>query len=445
MKQKRHYAAFAAAATILFCSACGGQTDKPNIEEQKIIVGETLYDAAEPMPDAPSDTSEKSDDNAGEFPETFGNTANRTWQVTIDWRTEETQDTAEDGTILFIGSLYYPVVAIEGNEEAAAKINADIQNRVALFQQDTSVRDFAREDYVPENSGFIGYSHDFIFSSGRADSNVISFEAVCYLYSGGAHGNYIRIGMNYNTQTGEIIDFRELGENADAFQAETFSYNRALADTEPYLNRMYGRPSDEELESVLYAEDKWFFSTDGLTFISDTYALGPYAGGSIDFTIPYGELEQMGLKEEYRYTGHLTMRLQDGLPVSMDLNGDGTEETILFSTVYDGNPDAENGFTANLLINDIDITKDSDELRKLLLDFPWAQCVLYDLDSSDDTVEIAFLTTEYIGEDDTPYFTSYFFRYENLIDSEKKYAVTYLGQTEGSLLEPGFEAFLSAL
>lgn len=438
MKQNRFYAAFAFAVTALFCNACGEQTEKSNIDNQAAAIEEVPNDVAESFPATPH-TADKTGSSSEKTPEITEDTTNRTYQVAIDWQADETQDTAEDGTVLFISSLYYPVVYIEGNEEAAAKINADIQDRLILFQQDTSVRDFARENYVPENSGFISYSRDFTFASRRADSNVISFEAVFYSYSGGAHGNYTSIGINYSTQTGELIDFKELGENADSFRTDTFAYNRALADTKPYQNKMYKRPSDEALESVLYADDKWFLSAEGLTFISDTYALGPYAGGAIDFTIPCQKLEQMGLKEEYRYTGHLTMRLQDSLPVSMDLNGDGTEETILSDTVYDGSPDAKNEFTAYLLINDIDVIKYNEELEKLLHDFPWAQCVLYDLEPSDNMVEIAFITTEYIGEDDTPLFTSFFFRYDNTPD-RKKITITYLGKTKGYLLEPGFEA-----
>lgn len=398
MKKRKIRTALIAAAIIFSCSACGGKAA-----------------------DSRSD------------------------RISIDWQTTEERDTAEDGTVLFIGSLYYPVVTIEGNEEAADKINHDIQERLAVFQQDTSVREFARENYVPENSGFISYSRDFSFASRRADNNVISFEAIDYSYSGGAHGNYTSIGINYNTQTGELINFQALGENADSFRADTFAYNRALADTEPYLNQMYGRPTDEELESVLYAEDKWFLSTDGLTFISDTYALGPYSGGEIDFTIPYSELENMELKEEYRYTGPLTLRLQSGLPVSMDLNGDGTEETVLTDTVYNASPETEDEFSGYLLINDTDVTNQNDELAKLLLEFPWAQCVLYDLEPSDDTVEIAFITTEYIDEEESPIYTSYFFRYENTSGAAKDCVITYLGKTNGYLLEPGFEVSLTAL
>jgi len=352
--------------------------------------------------------------------------------VTLDWQTDEKQDTAEDGTVLFTGRCNYPIVSIEGNEAAADKINADIQSRISLFQQDTSIQNFAKEDFVPENSGFIGYSSDFTFSLRRADRNVISFEAFYSAYSGGAHGNYTSIGINYNTQTGEQIDFENLGENADAFLADTFAYNRMLADTKPYQNKMYGQPSDEDLKSVLYAEDKWFFSTDGLVFISDTYALGPYAGGSINFTVPYREVQLMGLREEYRYPGPFTMHLQDGLPVLWDLNGDGTEETVLTYVVYD-----EIAF--HLLINDTEIVTDAnEELFQLLHDYSFASCTLYDLNPSDQTVEIAVITIEHGRDDDNPVIQSHLFRYE------KDASVTYLGIMDGDISAPFAEPSLTA-
>lgn len=442
MKRKIISIILIAAAVMLSCTACSAQADGTDTDGQK-----TALDSAEnESPEAASDTSDSpSEKNDGTPPagesasEQNADSKPQSWQVTLDWQDTENHDTAEDGTLLYTGTCTYPIVSIEGNQAAADNINASIREQVNAFNADTSIQDFAREDYVPENTGFIGYSNDLSFAARRYDSNVISFEVTYYSYSGGAHGNYTCIGLNYSTQTGEPIAFAELGEDADSFRAATFAYNRALADTEPYQNRMYGIPSDDDLESVLYAEDKWFLSSDGLIFISDPYALGPYAAGSIDFTIPYGELETMGLKEEYRYNGNLTLQLQDALPALMDLNGDGKEETILFNTVYDGSSDTVNEFTAHLFINDIDVVNETNqELYSLLSDFPWAQCVLYDLDPSDDTIEIAFITTEYSAEDDTPSFTSSFFRYA------KDGSITYLGKTASRLPDPEFEPSLIA-
>ena len=304
MKRKTIYAILAASAVMLSCTACGGQTDSTDITEQEIMPDTGEND----LPEADSDTT------GGQ----------QHYHVTLDWQKLENNDTAEDGMLLYSGTCTYPVVYIEENQAAADNINASIQEHVTAFHDDTSIQGFARENYVPENPGFIAYNSDLSFAVRRSDSNVISFEAVFYVYSGGAHGNYSTVGLNYDTRTGEPISFTELSEDADSFRADTFAFNRALADTPSYQEKMYdGSPSDEQLEAVLYAEDAWFLSTSGLTFISNPYALGPYAAGAIEFTIPYSELEKMGFKEDYQYNGSLTVKLQEDIPVSMDLNGDG--------------------------------------------------------------------------------------------------------------------------
>lgn len=437
MKKKTIYAMLAAATVILSCGVCGGQTDSAERYEQKVALDMDMDDSQQTDSDTsvvpseqieslpPTDSAHSADESA---------TGQQSYYVTLDWQTIENSDTAEYGTLLYTSTCTYPVVSIEGNQDAADKINASIQEYVTAFSNDTSIQSFAREDYVPENPAFIAYNSDLSFAARRSDSNVISFEAIFYVYSGGAHGNYSTVGLNYDTRTGEHIGFAALGEDADSFRANTFSFKRALADSAPYQNKMYEQnddyPSDEQLESVLYAEDKWFLSPSGLVFISNPYELGPYSAGEIEFTIPYHELDKMGFKKDYQYNGNLTVKLQEEFPVLMDLNGDGEEETILTDYVYDGRPEAETEYIQSLLISDIDVANRNDELSRLLADFPWSQCVLYDMNPSDDTIEFVFIAAEYPAESDDALLTSHFFRYE------KDDSVSYLGKADGRILDP---------
>ncbi|MDE5931897.1 MAG: DUF4163 domain-containing protein [Lachnospiraceae bacterium] len=438
MKRETIYAILA--AVTLSCTACGGQTDSSNIGEQEIILDTDENDSRETDSDASDGASSQTENpqaadgtQSADESASGQNTDNeqQSWQITLDWQTIENSDTAEDGTLLYSSTCTYPVVSIEGNQAAADNINASIQGYVTAFRNDTSIQSFAREDYMPETPAFIAYNSDLSFAARRSDSNVISFEAIFYAYSGGAHGNYGTVGINYDTRTGEPISFAELGEDADTFRADTFAFNRALADTPSYQEKMYDVPSDEQLESVLYAGDKWFLSTSGLTFISNPYELGPYAAGALEFTIPYSELEKMGFKKDYQYNGSLTVKLQEEIPVSMDLNGDGKEETILTDFVYDGSPDAATEYVTRFLINDIDVANGvNDELSQLMIDFPWSQCLLYDIDPSDDTIEFAFITAEYPADSDDALLTSHFFRYE------KDGSISCLGTMDGSVLDP---------
>lgn len=422
MKKEFIYAALA--SVMLLCSACGKQGGAPD-EEAVTEENQTGTDTAA---EAPGESGIQATENT-----------EPSSHISIRLQTEEDSDTARDGTVLYTSVVIYPIVSIEGNEAAADKINADILTRVDSFRADTTVRDFAGEIYqsgsVAGNSGndFISYNNDLDFTVARSDSNVISFVITYYSYAGGAHGNYGSTGVNYSAQTGELIDFADLGENADTFYADTLAFNQALAATDSYKELLFEDAAlSGDLETVLYAGDKWYLSTSGLIFISDPYALGPYSSGLIEFVIPYSDLDDMGLKEEYQYAGNLTVKLPNGESDSIDINGDGQNDTILFHTAYEGDQDGLLEFVAHLIINGIDVSQGyNEELSQVLTAYPWSECVLYDMDASDDTIEIVLVSTEHNEESGGENITfSSFFRYE------KDGSITYLDRTRGAVTDP---------
>lgn len=441
MKKKFIYAALA--SVILLCSACGKQDSAQNnetitnenaVESSNTVNATTTNTDTNASTDSGTTDANASENNTDSNAQPSDNTE-QSISVSIDLQTEEINETAEDGTPIYTSVIIYPVVSIEGNESAAEKINADIQSRVDAFRADTMVLDMAKEGYeytLTEESEypFSGYESDLDFTVTRADSNVISFAVTYFEYAGGAHGNYMTIGVNYSPRTGELIDFAELSENADSFHADTLAFIQELANSESYQERLFPDIPTEELESALYADEKWYFSTSGLVFISDPYMLGPYASGTITFTIPYLDLEEMGLKEEYRYKGNLTVELRDGDSYTIDINGDGNEDTIELYTSYDENADGTGDFFPHLIINDIDITQGyNEELSRLLT--PWPTVALYDMNENDDTIEIAITltqTNEATGAAD--FITTYFFRYEN--DG----SVSSAGMTRGDATDP---------
>ena len=435
MKKKFIYAALA--SVMLLCSACGKQDsastseaiNNENAAETSNTAGSSTNDST-----VATDTSENSTNNNTPPAD---NTEQSIISVSIDLQTEENNETAEDGTSIYTSLIIYPVVSIEGNEAAAEKINADIRTRVDAFRADTIILDMAKEGYeytLTEESEypFLEYSSDLYFTVTRADSNVISFAVTYSEYAGGAHGNYTTIGINYSPRTGELIDFAELSENADSFHADTFAFIQELAASESYQERLFPETSTEELETALYADGKWYFSTSGLVFISDPYMLGPYSSGTITFTIPYLDLEKMGLKEDYRYEGNLTVKLEDGDSYTIDINGDGNEDTIKLYTSYDENADGAGDFFPHLIINDIDIAQGyNEELSRLLA--PWPIVALYDMNSNDDTIEIAISIPLTQTTEATDAVSTYFFRYE------KDGSVSSAGMTRGDATDPTYK------
>ncbi len=363
-----------------------------------------------------------------------------TSHIRVEMKQETEEKKAEDGTVYYTTSYTYPIIHIaeivNGNDDAIAKINADIRSRVDSFLADTEIEEWAKEEYaysLSEESEypFFGYSHDMTFCVKRADNKVISFAITFQSYTGGAHGNYGTQGVNYNAKTGEIIAFSELSDDAGAFHEDTLAYHQALAKTEAYQMRMFPEDmlEDNSLESVLYADDAWYLSTSGLTFFSDPYALGPFASGTIEFTIPYDVLSGMGFNENYTYADRFTRKLLSDTTNYFDLNGDGMEDSILFSTEVVAEKDDAYRTLLHLTINDTDFTTQcSETLSEHLSGYSWGELSAFDLNVDDNNTELVILSGESEGEDYIYY--SYFFRYT------RDGSLLYLGKVKGDVLDP---------
>ncbi len=355
--------------------------------------------------------------------------------VRIDFYTREQSTKNGDDAVLCTRKCIYPVVTIAGNENAADRINADIQKRIDSFDTGTSVLDDANQAYQSMRDSreaefhFYPYFDELIFTAVRADSNVVSFLETSQYYIGGAHGMYYYSGLNYDTRTGERINFADLSANADAFRQDTLAFIHDLAATAAYQGIMWGNDADEQQE-ILYQDERWYLSTSGLVLFSNPYELGPFFAGEIEFTIPYSDLEGMDLKERYNYTGAKTIRLQTEEICCLDLNGDGREEEIQFYIDQMGSYDTD----VHFIIDGTDYAVEHEELSRQFSDdhyiFSWAQCYLYDMDPTDVEIEIAFQMNYNTWEDDivTPH--SFLYRYERTGE------LTYLGSIVGTVTDP---------
>lgn len=350
--------------------------------------------------------------------------------VALVFYTEEQSTAIRDHTI-YTNRCVYPIVTIEGNESAAAKINADIQKRVDAYQASANTFSFAEDDYqhYVEEDFLPSYYDELIFTAARADNRVISFLVMDQSYGGGAHGMDYYTGLNYDTKTGERISFSELSDNADRFRQDTLTYHQNLAATASFQSIMYNDATDD-LEQVLYQDGRWYFSMSGLVFFSNPYELGAFYAGEIEFTIPYDDLAEMSLNEEYAYEGIPLIHLQSEEPYFYDINGDGIEEEIQFYIDNMGS----SGTDLHFFINGTDFATTHKELAEQFSDnyyiSCWAKCFLYDIDESDDLIEILFQMNYSDWEEDILAPHTFFYRYE------KSGALTYLGKLETTANAP---------
>lgn len=291
------------AGLALSLSACG--------QNEQIEVPQVTVEEIPPVDNANTDNSETVDDIAADASEDDTDSDS---PITITFEEINESETADDGTEVYTGTCSYPVVEIAGNPEAAELINANIMETVEAFRNGSQIREYAKDDYAftKENYGsdegyadFYPYMDDVSYSVARADTSVISLVISSYTYSGGAHGDHVTYAKNFDPNTGAMLAFSDLSDDAELFRINTLEYNQKTASTEEYAERLFTTDSitNGELENVLYEEGEWFFSEEGLVFISNPYMLGPWAAGTIEFLIPYGELAGLGMKEIYSRPG----------------------------------------------------------------------------------------------------------------------------------------------
>lgn len=451
MKRKKLYlkkstlCAVIMGAALCF-SACGSSADETPAADT--LEAENVAGDTEQEPDTPEEStveSAKEEDPTSSGSETDITVSDIDSPVSITMETADTMElTTEDGIVYYTVSCSYPVVSIEGNDAAAEKINADISTRVDNhYSGVNSDAESAKEDFeymladADEGNAPDPYTANLSFTVVRADDNVISFTEDGYIYMGGAHGSPSSIGVNYDTKTGELIAFTDLSDDPDTFHADTLAYNQELAQSEYYSEQMFSTDdiTNGTLESVLYADDVWYLSPSGLVFMSAPYALAPYASGTLEFTIPYSNLDDMGFNDAYAYTGRQIVKLLEGSPYSTDLNGDGNEDSADYSTEY-LDDDSYNVLT-HLIVNGTDYAQDgTDDVKEQLTDPTSSQPYVYDLDVNDDYVELAAVFEEWVFTDDAsdPVVNRYsrFFRYT--ADG----SLIYLGQVDGNVADLTF-------
>lgn len=445
MKKKSLVILFAASVLALLASACGADNQNPSGQEQPEVFpidkgaeSDAEGTSSEGEGAGNSENAESADssdtDVTIDVPEESGESTAAPCPVSVTF--EETSDEikADDGTVLLENSTSMPVVTIEGADEIAAKINADIETHYNL-SSDGETLEMAKSDYeasqADENGGwFHGYAQSVTANVTRMDDKVLSLEITAYSDTGGAHGNYGVIVKNYNVKTGELISLEDLSDDYAAFHATALDYIVNLAQTPTYQEKLFG-PTKEDLDSTLFEEGEWVFTQSGISFMSDPYVLSPYAAGEIYFRIPYEKAYDLGLKDDYRYDGNFmeeryytshydtdTMEtVIDGTPeYNFDLNGDGTEEGIAFyGQLYSSENESEKYGLY------IDGTNWGSVLQETFGDDPTngyfeTTYALYDSDPSDELTEIAVLFTlfgeheEESGRSDTHPYT-YLFQY----------------------------------
>ena len=197
----------------------------------------------------------------------------------------------DDGTELFSYTAQNMQLLLP-DEEIADKVILNFLNRIDSAHIDAeSVLTAAQSDY-DQNSNWLPYFYQVIYSPTRIDHGVLSLSGTQNIYSGGTHGALSCVSANYDLTTGDILtlgsimhmdatkeQFIQIIIEKLASQAEELQLFAGFEDG------VYHRLGGDE---NLYED--FFFTTTGLSFFFAPYEIAPYAAGVINVEIPYHEL-----------------------------------------------------------------------------------------------------------------------------------------------------------
>lgn len=402
---KRKGIALLCAITLLF-SGCASSTNKTTTTSTVKGVADTAKSVSTPTEKIEQETEAKATETKAT--EASKNTTDSVVDITYtsESKTYKADDNKHD---ILTMSYSNPTITIRDNADASKNINDYFATEKKSFDDGvtSSIAD-AKSLYAQGPDTFNPYASYQSYDARRCDNQVISFQSILSNFMGGAHGDYVYIGYNFDTKTGKKLTLDDIATNKTALLSNAKKYINAQLNL-PIYSKSLMQPVDQSQDIIntdILKDDNWYFTKFGLTFVSNPYILGSYAAGAFFFTVPYQQLD--GLKPDYQYNGNFAISGAVGTYLSADLNGDGKQDTVNFNSNYDANTDKA---TFNLKINGKAFTSVLQSNKTMLTSgvstYPYSQYYLIDLDTSDHYIELAL---QYDGGDNN--YQTYFFRYD---------------------------------
>jgi len=185
-----------------------------------------------------------------------------------------------------------------GDSVISNNINSEISkliiSRLNIGDPETSSSKTIEESISAFNNEYRSFISDFPESTQPWEAQidgevmfqsekVISISLTFYTNTGGAHGSLQISLLNFNALTGKQIENNNLFNDLEAFKriAKTH-FDNTVKDK----NTLFEPDNFILPENIGYTED-------GLMLLYNVYEIAPYSTGTIEFTIPYNEVDSV--------------------------------------------------------------------------------------------------------------------------------------------------------
>lgn len=128
-------------------------------------------------------------------------------------------------------------------------------------------------------------------------NNLVMFSKHYYSFSGGAHGMYSTEYLNIDVNKKAVIQLDDLVSPKNQAKLKTIlweNYTRERLDENGNYDDSFMAKKD------FYIANNFYFSPNGITFVYPVYALGAYAEGEIELSVPFEEISEL-LNKAYAF------------------------------------------------------------------------------------------------------------------------------------------------
>jgi hypothetical protein len=209
-----------------------------------------------------------------------------TGEITATTEREEHQ-LEQDGLVYSTITLGRLHLVYEGENAAAAAINADLDRMLDEYLAATSDQDamYYADDLSQQ------FNHELIYSLVYLGDNMVSVVADGYDFvSTAAHPNTYRLGYVYDLSSGTRLTLAELLP-ADYQQLLTDSVVSQISASGEEANYF---PDYQQLVTAALANENWYVKGNLIYLIFNPYEIGPYAMGVVEFPYQYREAPAEG-------------------------------------------------------------------------------------------------------------------------------------------------------
>lgn len=250
----------------------------------------------------------------------------------------------------------------DGDHEALAKaVDREFSKRIKEFNKTSEEfvkeADQVNEDQAEERIAY--YSNNVYAEVIRADSNIFSVKLLTDVYTGGAHDSHFVEGLVFDSKTGELISWDDLGDAAN--QSMNYILNIINSSDDNAKDQLFDEYETNLKEAFEEPENNiaMWLDNRGLVVTLQEYVIAPYAAGLPSFTVPYSALKDFNQayvpSDESFYSFKLS-ELGFNSQVDVDDNGELDNVSVVSSYGEDGSASAvlKVNYTSTQLISDKD-------------------------------------------------------------------------------------------